>query len=190
MAPQPEHEQPEHEQPEHQQIVLVGVTPGQPDDVVLQAAQLAKDLSIELVCANVDAARYMVVEHADGSMTSLPFDPDLPSSENEEFDPALADHLAKVLARSDVTWSLRSLAGDPARAIGHLAETLDARLIVVGTRGTGFRGTFHEFFYGSIAVHLAHRQRRPVVVVPLAPQPDGIAPTWTTLEEGSGPSGD
>jgi hypothetical protein len=26
-----------------------------------------------------------------------------------------------------------------------------------------------EFFGGSVAVHLAHRQHRPVVVIPLAP---------------------
>jgi nucleotide-binding universal stress UspA family protein len=40
-------------------------------------------------------------------------------------------------------------------------------MIIVGSRRGGLRSTMHEFFGGSVAAHLAHRQPRPVVVVPL-----------------------
>jgi nucleotide-binding universal stress UspA family protein len=40
-------------------------------------------------------------------------------------------------------------------------------MIIVGSRRGGLRSTMHDFFGGSVAAHLAHRQPRPVVVVPL-----------------------
>lgn len=149
--------------------VIVGVVPGQPDTVVTQAAAFATHFNAELVCAHVDGSRYVVKESTDGTVTSLPFDPDLPNLRDEEFDPDLRDHLAKVLDASGVTWSTRALAGDPARALGHLAGTLGAAMIVIGTRDASIRTTLGEFFGGSVAVHLAHHQHRPVVVIPLAP---------------------
>jgi nucleotide-binding universal stress UspA family protein len=153
----------------HPARVIVGVIPGQPDAVVLAAAVFASRFRAELVCACVDTSRHMVSERADGSVTSVPYDPDLPELGEEEFDPALRAHLAAHLDGHGIAWSTRALAGDPARALGHLAETLGATMIVVGTRESGIRGSLHEFFNGSVAVHLAHRQHRPVVVVPLAP---------------------
>jgi nucleotide-binding universal stress UspA family protein len=54
-------------------------------------------------------------------------------------------------------------------------------LIVVGTRHPGVRAGAREFFGGSVAVHLAHRQHRPVLVIPLAPTPHGTKLPW---EEG------
>ncbi|MBC7442246.1 MAG: universal stress protein [Ramlibacter sp.] len=156
----------------HQPVrVIVGVTRGQPDAVVRGAAVFASRFQAELVCATVDATRYMVAEHADGSMSSLPFDPDLPELAEETFDPRLAAHLAEILAGAGVAWSTRALAGDPARALGHLAHTLGAAMIVVGTRESGVRHTLQTFLGGSVAARLAHRQHRPVVVIPLAPVP-------------------
>ncbi|MEO6827610.1 MAG: universal stress protein [Microbacteriaceae bacterium] len=150
-------------------VVVVGVIPGQPELVLRRAAEFAADLGARLVCASVDASRYSVQENIDGSVTSLPFDPDLPELGEVEFDPGLADHIRQTLAGSPVPWSLRALAGDPARALARLAETLDARLIVVGTREAGVRAGLHKFFTGSVGIHLAHRQHRPVLIVPLAP---------------------
>lgn len=150
-------------------VILVAVEPGQADSVLLQACALATDLGCELVCAHVDLGRYPVQEHTDGTVVSLPFDPDLPELGEEEFDPKLATHIAAVLDRMNVAYTLRALAGDPARALSHLADAVNARLIVVGTHQPGIRRGVRDFFNGSVAVHLAHRQRRPVVVVPLAP---------------------
>ena len=70
-----------------------------------------------------------------------------------------------------IRYSLEQRVGDPAWALARLADEVDARYIVVGTREAGIRGSIREFFNGSVAVHLAHRQHRPVIVVPLAPVP-------------------
>ena len=77
--------------------------------------------------------------------------------------------------------TFRELAGDCAHALGKLAETLRAEVIVVGSRRRGVRSSIQEYLGGSVAVHLAHRQHRCVVVVPVSPLPAGDLP-W---EEGS-----
>jgi nucleotide-binding universal stress UspA family protein len=71
------------------------------------------------------------------------------------------------LAGHDVQWSVRQLVGDPAMAIKHLAEQVDAKLIVIGTRKRGIGESIREFFTGSVAARLAHRQHRSILVVPL-----------------------
>lgn len=45
-------------------------------------------------------------------------------------------------------------------------------MLVIGTR-EGARGALREAVHGSVAAQLAHRQHRPVVVVPLDPVPFG-----------------
>lgn len=159
-------------------FVIVGVMPHQAPDVVLTAANFARQLKSELVCAYVDLTRYTVEEAPDGMVTTFPIDPEVPELSVEEFDPGLAHQVEKLLSPLSVTWSLRALAGDPAHALARLSDTLDAELIIVGTRRTGIRATMHEFFGGSVAVHLAHRQHRPVLVVPLDPIEPGEALPW------------
>ena len=157
--------------------VLVGVVPHQSDTVLLRAADVASALGAELICACVDRSRYPVGENADGSTEALPFDPDLPELTGEEFDPGIQRHIEEVLRGNPVRWSVRAVAGDPVRALAHLADTLDAEMIVVGTRD-GSRSSIQEFFGGSLAVHLAHRQKRPVLVVPVSPTPRGEKLPW------------
>ena len=48
---------------------------------------------------------------------------------------------------------------------GGIGATL--RLILDGLIKARIRSSMHEFFGGSVAAHLAHRQPRPVVVVPV-----------------------
>ncbi len=148
------------------QPVVVGVAPGQPDHVLRDAARFARQFDAELICAYVDADRFVVSEDADGRTTTSPIDPDLDDPGQEELEPALAAHLASVLGPSGVRWSTRLLAGDTAQALGHLAETVDAAMIVVGVHGRGFAAGVQELFNRSVAVRLAHHQDRPVVVVP------------------------
>jgi nucleotide-binding universal stress UspA family protein len=164
--------------PENGSSIVVGVVRGQPDEVLVQAAILARKFNATLICASVDMTRYTVEELPDGSVTAFPLDPDAAEVLHEEFDQELADRIQRVLEHEGVTWSLRALAGEPARELSHLAEHVDAALIVVGTRHEGFRGSVREFFSGSVAVHLAHRQHRPVVVIPLSPIPRGTNLPW------------
>ena len=123
--------------------VVVGVTPGQPMHIVEHAARCARAFGVELICAHV------VVD---------------PASEGAA-DELVAD-LAHAVAASGVTWSVRSLTGDIAMALGQLATTVDAEMIVVGTHERSFSVSVQDFFHRSVAVQLAHRQQRPVVVVP------------------------
>ncbi|WP_104083172.1 universal stress protein [Cryobacterium sp. Y11] len=158
--------------------VIVGVVPGQADAVVVQAAMFAARFNAELVCASVDTGQYRVYDLGDGTMTSLPFNPIEPNPTETRFDPDLAAHLAALLDGRDLTWSTQALAGNPAQALGDLADTLNAALIVVGTRDATFRASLQEFLNGSVAAQLAHRQHRPVVVIPLAPIPSDQPLPW------------
>lgn len=177
-----------------QPTLVVGVVAGQPDSVAMQAAALAARLGARLVCATVDVGRYVVEERPDGGIRSAPLDPDLVEPEPEpepsrdetgaaadpvdRMDPKLEARLHALLDPTGVRWETRALAGDPARALARVAETLDAMMIVVGTRRAGLGGTLREAFGGSVAVHLAHRQHRPVVVVPLSPVGLDAALPW------------
>lgn len=162
-------------------VIVVGVEDGEPTRVLAEAGRLARELGAEIVFGHVDPGQYAVSEDPDGTVHSRPFDPDLPEQPDAVFPEELTAHIRDALADAgyeDVSWSGRELAGDPAHALAHLAEVLGARLIVVGTHEPGVRGGLREFFQGSIATHLAHRQHRPVLVVPLG----GTDPSDGTAE--------
>jgi len=147
--------------------IVVGVTPQQPVAVLREAVRLARQFKAVLVCANVEAGSYVVAEHPDGSVESRPIDPDQPDWNAAVFNGGLAHRIREVADKEGVRVEFRELAGDIAHALGRLAEVLNAEMIIVGSRRGGLRSTMHEFFGGSVAAHLAHRQPRPVVVVPL-----------------------
>lgn len=153
----------------HKPRIVVGVVPDQPNAVIATAATFAHQFRADLVCASVDTARYTVDTLQDGTVVSMPIDPDLADEAVERFDPELRSSIATVLEDRGVLWSVRALAGGPAQELARLADELDAAMIVVGTREPGIKGSLHEFFSGSVAAQLAHRQHRPIVVVPLNP---------------------
>src|SRR5690606_24598539 len=66
--------------------IVVGVVPGQPPAVIAEAAVFARRFDAELICASVDPARYTLEERADGTVVSLPVDPDLADEEVEAVD--------------------------------------------------------------------------------------------------------
>ncbi|MFJ6416277.1 universal stress protein [Paeniglutamicibacter sp. NPDC091659] len=146
--------------------VIVGVAPGQYPRILEQAAEFALRFGAELVCVFVDQARLPLSEGPDGSVRSASIDPDLADDTEETFDAGLAAELEHVLKDSGVTWRTLALAGEVSAALGRLAERLDAAMIVVGTHEHSVGGSIQEFFNRSVATHLAHRQGRPVVVIP------------------------
>lgn len=146
--------------------VIVGVVPGQPAHVVQEAAAFASRFESPLVCAYVNPARYPVEESADGSVESASIDPDFADDHEAVFDEALAESLRAALVDTAVPWRSLALAGDVAGALAHLGDTLDAAMIVVGAHDHAFGGSLREFFNRSVGAQLAHRQGRPVVVVP------------------------
>lgn len=158
--------------------VIVGMQPDQAPHVLAEAARYARLLSAPLVVAYVDVTRFVTFEDPDGYVHSAPIDLNLEVGE-AEFERVQAE-AAEALEGSGVSWTARQLVGDPALAIKQLANKLDAQLIVVGTRKRGIGESIREFFTGSVAARLAHRQHRSVLVVPLEdPVPDDQADIWT-----------
>ncbi|MBN8205022.1 universal stress protein [Microbacterium esteraromaticum] len=161
-----------------QKAVIVGLQPGQPGHVLDEAVKYAKLLGSPLVVVHVDVTRFVTYEDPDGYVHSAPIDLNIDSgiAEFEEVQQAAE----QLLKKADVVWTARQLVGDPALAIKQLAERLDAQLIVVGTRKRGLGESIREFFTGSVAARLAHRQHRSVLVVPQEePVPDDQEDVWT-----------
>ena len=158
--------------------ILVGVTYGQPDTVLRHAAHFARTFGAALICAHVDPGRYVVEERPDGSVVSLPLDPELPELKDTDFDEGLVAQVRTAVADDSIDLSFRELAGDVAYALTRLADICDVELIIVGSRRGGVRAGLKQFLTGSVAAHLAHRQHRPVVVIPLAPVAEGKPLPW------------
>ncbi|WP_307858104.1 universal stress protein [Cellulomonas fulva] len=146
---------------------VVGVVPGQPELVVRTALAWAQASATALHLAYVDTQRYVVEEHADGSVRHAALDPDTSDDGWQRVERELREQVAAVVGTTSVPWTLHYLAGRPDRALTHLARAVDAAVIVVGTRAPGAASRFRELVEGSVAVHLAHHQHRPVLTVPL-----------------------
>lgn len=161
-----------------QKAVIVGMQPGQAGHVLQEAARYARLLGSPLVVAHVDVTRFVTYEDPDGYVHSAPIDLNLEAgvAEFEE----VQTEAGAVLDGTGLTWTARQLVGDPALAIKQLANKIDAQLIVVGTRKRGLGESIREFFTGSVAARLAHRQHRSVLVVPLEESvPDDQPEIWT-----------
>lgn len=151
--------------------VITGVVPGEPTRVVKEAARYAKVLGTHLLVVHVDVTRFVTYEDPDGYVHSAPIDMNIGGGEADL--EIVKKEVRAALEGSGVEWSARQLVGDPALALKHLADEVDARLLVVGTRRRGIGESIREFFTGSVAARLAHRQHRPILVVPLGePVPD------------------
>ena len=160
-----------------QKAVIVGMQPGQARHVLDEAARYARLLSAPLIVVHVDVTRFVTYEDPDGYVHSAPIDLNLDVGA-AEFDKVQAE-AAGVLDGTGVTWTARQLVGDPALAIKQLANKVDAQLIVVGTRKRGIGESIREFFTGSVAARLAHRQHRSILVVPLGESvPDDQKDIW------------
>ena len=160
-----------------QKAVIVGIQPGQPAHVLGEALRYAKLLGSPLVVAHVDVTRFVTYEDPDGYVHSAPIDLNLDAGAAEFED--VQKEAAAALQNENIVWTARQLVGDPALAIKQLANKLDAELIVIGTRKRGLGESIREFFTGSVAARLAHRQHRPVLVIPQEdPVPDEQKDIW------------
>lgn len=149
--------------------LVVGLEPGLPDLVALTAVSLAGATGAPcLYFAYADPSRYAVEERPDGTVRHEPFDPDGLDDAWRTREAEFERHLGELLHGVAVPWAFRYLAGRPDRALTHLARAVDAAAIVVGTRAPGAGAHLREVVEGSVAVHLAHHQHRPVITVPLS----------------------
>lgn len=156
--------------------VIAGVIPGQSPRVLIEAARYAGMLGVGLVIVHVDVTRFVTYEDPDGYVHTAPIDLGAVSSaaQLEQIRAAATE----ALAASTVDWVVHQLVGDPALAIKHFADRLDAKLLVVGTRRRGIGESIREFFTGSVAARLAHRQQRPILVVPQGQQAADDEDLW------------
>lgn len=159
-----------------QGAVIVGAIPDQPVRVLTEAARYARLFGAPLIVAHVDVTRFITYEDPDGYVHSAPVDIDITAGESQLA--AIRESATAALAAIEVEWTLTQLVGDPAMALRGLADRSHARLIVVGTRRRGFGESIREFFTGSVAARLAHRQSRPVLVVPLEEPAADDEPLW------------
>lgn len=148
--------------------LVVGVVPGQHPEVLQTAAFLAKSLAAPLIFAYVDEASYLVEWDPARSAHRLSLHPDADNARIRETTQELRSTLEAGCADLGIEWSLRTLAGDPARAIGRLSADVNARMIVVGTPERGMGHRISAALNGSVAAWLSHHQERPILVVPAA----------------------
>src|SRR6478609_3951789 len=95
--------------------LVVGVVPGQHPEVLQTAAMLAKSLAAPMICAYVDEASYLVEWDPARSAHRLSRHPDADNARIRETTQKLQSVLEERCAGLGVEWSLRTLAGDPAR---------------------------------------------------------------------------
>jgi len=148
--------------------LVVGVLPGQSPDVLRTAALLARNIAAPLICAHVDEASYLVEWDPARSAHRLSLHPDADDARIRETTQELRSVIEARCASLGIDWTLRTLAGDPARAIGRLAADADACMIVVGTPERGIGHRISAALNGSVAAWLSHHQDRPILIVPAA----------------------
>ena len=146
--------------------LVVGVLPDQHVEVLQTARTLAEQLGVPLVCAYVDEASYLVEWDPARETHRMSLHPE----KDDEDVAAVRSDLGKLIGAAmdggSADWTLRLLAGDPARALGRLAEDIHASMIIVGTPEPGLGHRISEALNGSVAAWLSHHQRRPVLIVP------------------------
>ena len=147
--------------------LMVGVIPGQSPEVLQTAASLAKSLSARLICAYVDEASYLVEWDPARSAHRLSLHPDADNAEIRAVAQELRNSIGSACGPLGTDWVLRTLAGDPARALGRLAAEVGAAMIVVGTPEPGLGHRISAALNGSVAAWLSHHQDRPILIVPV-----------------------
>ena len=155
------------ERPSGPPPLVVGVLPGQSPEVLQTAAPLANKLATELICAYVDEASYLVEWDPARSAHRLSLHPDTDNTEIRAVTQELRNNIGSACDPLGIHWTLRTLAGDPARALGRLAAEVGAAMIIVGTPEPGLGHRISAALNGSVAAWLSHHQDHPILIVPV-----------------------
>lgn len=147
--------------------LVLGVLPGQHPHVLQTARDLALSLSAPLVCAYVDEASYLVEWDPAKEMHRMTLHPGKADAEIAAVRNELRYQINEATGGAEVDWTLRLLAGDPARAIGRLADDIQASMIILGCPEPGLGHRISEALNGSVATWLVRHQNLPVLLVPL-----------------------
>lgn len=104
------------------------------------------------------------------SLDDYPVDPDADDWEAQAAR-VLQDQRAEVATALNGLvpgWSYHAARGDPVHLLAAVAEEHDALMIIVGNRGDGPAAALNRLLHRSVSRAVIGRQRRPVLVVPLA----------------------
>ena len=145
--------------------IILGVDWNFSEHLIRTAEALAATLNAHLICAFVDPASYLIEWEPVNQRVALSLDPSI--NEEAEFPSGeLQAKLEAILGKPGDRWSFRVLNGDVPKALNRLAENTHAALLVVGAGRKGTLAWLDRTLEGPVAEALAHRQQRPVLVVP------------------------
>ncbi|HEX9226335.1 MAG TPA: universal stress protein [Arthrobacter sp.] len=138
----------------------------EPSESLIRAgASLAARLDAHLICAYVDPASYLTEWEPAASRTSASLDPAV-NTETDFPSGQVRDVLQAVLGPPGEEWSFRVLNGAVAQALGRLAASTDASLLIVGGQRPGRLHALERMLEGSVEGELVGLQHRPVLVIP------------------------
>lgn len=147
--------------------VVLGVAWEPSEQLIRSGAELAARLGAHLICAYVDPASYLTEWEPPVSRTSASLDPAV-NNETDFPSGQVRDVLQAILGPPGEEWSFRVLNGAVALALGRLAASTDATLLIVGGQRPGRLAAVERLLEGSVGVNLAGLQRKPVLVIPRA----------------------
>ena len=146
--------------------VVLGVAWEPSGHVIRAGASLAARLNAHLICAFVDPASYLTEWEPPGSRTSASLDPAV-KSETDFPSAVVREELQGILGPPGEEWTFRVLNGAVAQALGRLAESTDASLLIVGGQRPGRLAAMERILEGSVSAGLARLQSTPVLVIPV-----------------------
>ena len=121
--------------------------------------ELAKHEGAEAIFVHAVPVTDLVAVNGFGLVGSVPHEP-------SHWDETVLEEAKDVAERECVPAGTALLRGDPAATIVAHAETIDADLVVVGSRG---HGAVASALLGSVSRGVLARSKRPVLIVRAAP---------------------
>ncbi len=125
------------------------------DEAVELGVELARDEGAEVVFVHVVPLSHVASINGFGLMGSVPYEP-------TEWDEQVLEGAYTVAEHACVPAETALLRGDAAVEIVRHAETIDADLVVVGSRG---HGAVASALLGSVSRSVLGASKRPVLVV-------------------------
>lgn len=154
--------------------VVVGLVPRQDPAVLRAAIAFAAVTGVAVAAAYVDPSSYLIEWDPDGNVLRQSMDPSIdPDDDAARTARELEKFVGAAAREHGVAYSFRTLGGEPAMALGRMAQALGASVIVVGARRPGLMNGVNELISGAVARRLLNTQHVPVLVLP---RPDAHPP--------------